>query len=142
MLREAEEFAPHNLTPMLRILARPACDQPRNSNRDRVAHRTDNSVVTLLGLPPETCHGWGFDPTTTQSADYPCGIGSIAQRRYTYGTRTGTLLRGSTAPRPTPDTNRLSGSFRGTGITERSYRRPGRFRLITRVQETRYEPLT
>ena len=29
------------------------------------------------------------------------------------------------APRPTPDTNRLSGSFRVTGITERSYRRPG-----------------
>ena len=23
--------------------------------------------------------GWGFNPTTTQSADYPCGIGSIPQ---------------------------------------------------------------
>ena len=57
----------------------PACDQPRNSNRDRVAHRTDNSVVTLLGLPPGSSHGWGFNPTTTQSADYPCGKGSIAQ---------------------------------------------------------------
>ena len=53
----------------------PACDQPRNSNRDRVAHRTDNSVVTLLGLPPETSHGWGFNPTTTQSAVYPREIG-------------------------------------------------------------------
>ena len=27
----------------------PACDRPRNSNRDRVAHHSDNSVVTLLG---------------------------------------------------------------------------------------------
>ncbi len=103
---------------------------------------TNNSVVTLLGLPPEPSHGWGFDPTAAQSADYPCGIGSIAQSRYTNYTRTGILPRGSTAPRPTPDTNRLSGSFRITGITERSYRRPGRFRSIIRVLETRYEPLT
>ena len=35
----------------------------------------DNSVVTLLGLPPETSHGWGFNPTTTQSADHPREIG-------------------------------------------------------------------
>jgi len=34
---------------IVRILVRPACDRPRNSNRDRVAHRSDNSVVTLLG---------------------------------------------------------------------------------------------
>ena len=34
---------------LLRILVRPACDRPRNSNRDRVAHRSDNSVVTLPG---------------------------------------------------------------------------------------------
>ena len=69
---------------LLRIRARPACDQPLDPNGDRVAHRTDNSVVTLLGQLPETSHGRGFDPTTSQSADYPCGIGSIAQRRYTY----------------------------------------------------------
>ena len=70
---------------MLRIHARPACDQPLYPNGDRVAHRTDNSVVALLGLSPETSHGWVFDPATSQSADYPCGIGSIAQRRHTYG---------------------------------------------------------
>ena len=27
----------------------PACERPRNSNCSRVAHRSDNSVVTLLG---------------------------------------------------------------------------------------------
>ena len=32
--------------------------------------------------------------------------------------------------RSTPDTNRLSGSFRAAGITERSYRRPRWFRLF------------
>ena len=40
-----------------------------------------NSIVwkqpkNPMGLPPETSHGWGFNPTTTQSADYPCEIGS------------------------------------------------------------------
>ena len=48
---------------LLRIRARPACDQPLHSNGDRVTHRTDNSVVALLGLSPETSHGQGFDPT-------------------------------------------------------------------------------
>jgi len=30
----------------------PACDRPRNSNRDRVAHRSDNSVVTFWNNCP------------------------------------------------------------------------------------------
>ena len=47
---------------LLRIRARPACDQPLYSNGDRVAHRTDNSVVALLELSPETGHGQGFNP--------------------------------------------------------------------------------
>ena len=60
---------------------------------------TDNSVVTLLELSPETSHGWGFNPTTTtQSAVYPREIGEIAESRYTYGTRTGNLPRDGTAP--------------------------------------------
>ena len=53
----------------------PACDRPRTSNRNRVAHRSDNSVVTLLELSPETSHGWGFNLTTAQSAFYPREIG-------------------------------------------------------------------
>ena len=81
---------------LLRIRAR----QRAISHATRIATESSvrYSVVTLLGLPPETSHGWGFDPTTTQSADYPCGIGSIAQRRYTYGTAQ-VLCRGE-APRP------------------------------------------
>ena len=70
---------------LLRILARPACDRPRNSNRDASPTGTDNSVVTLLGLPPETSHGWGFNLTTTQSAFYPCeylGISTFGDLPY------------------------------------------------------------
>ena len=61
----------------------PACDRPRTSNRNRVAHRSDNSVVTLLEQSPETSHGWGFNLTTAQSAFYPREIGSLAEYRYT-----------------------------------------------------------
>ena len=43
--------------------------------------------------------------------------------------------------RPTPDTNRLSGSFRITGITERSYRRPWRFRFVTGMLKPTTNPL-
>ena len=68
------------------------------SNGDRLAHRTDNSVVALLGLSPETSHGRGFDPATSQSADYPCGIGSIAKVDIPIGTHTDTPPRGSTSP--------------------------------------------
>ena len=65
----------------------------------RVAHRTDNSVVTLLGLPSETSQGWGFNPTTTQSADYPCEIGSIAPKVDIPMVPARVLCRGE-APRP------------------------------------------
>ena len=57
----------------------PACERPRNSNRNRVAHWTDNSVVTLLGLPPGTSHGWGFNLTTVVPIVYPRKIGSFAE---------------------------------------------------------------
>ena len=59
----------YNVAPdyiLLRIRARPACDQPLYSNGDRVAHRTDNSVVALLGLSPEPSHGQGFNPTPSR----------------------------------------------------------------------------
>ena len=51
-----------NLYILLRIRARPACDQPLYSNGDRVACRTDNSVAALLELTPETGRGQGFNP--------------------------------------------------------------------------------
>ena len=61
----------------------PACDRPRTSNRNRVAHRSDNSVVTLLEQSPETSHGWVVNLTTAQSAFYPREIGSLAEYQYT-----------------------------------------------------------
>ena len=50
---------------LFRISVRPACDRPRNSNRDRVAHRSDNSVVTLLEQRQELVTGGGL--TSPQS---------------------------------------------------------------------------
>ena len=95
----------------------PVCD--RTSNRNRVAHRSDNSVVTLLEQSPETSHGWVVNLTTAQSVFYPREIGSLAEYRYTSVLARVTYQGSVPRRRSARDTNRLSGPFRSTAITER-----------------------
>ena len=61
----------------------PACDRPRFSNRSRVAHRTDNSVVTFRSKRRKPVTGGFLIPTTAEPIFYPRKIGSIAESRYT-----------------------------------------------------------
>ena len=68
------------LTPMLRILARPACDRPRNSNRDRVAHRNGQFSRDPLGTTAkELVTGGPFDLTTIVPIGHPRRIGLFAK---------------------------------------------------------------
>ena len=55
---------------LLRILARPACDRPRGSNRDRVAHRNGQFSRDPLGtIAKELVTGGGLtSPQSCQSA--------------------------------------------------------------------------
>ena len=62
---------------LLRIPVRPACDRPRNSNRGRVAHRSDNSVVTLLEQLQELVTGGGL--TSPQSCQLATRAGLFAK---------------------------------------------------------------
>ena len=127
---------------MLRIRARLACDQPLYSNGDRVAHRTDNSVAALLELSPKTGHGQGFNPAPSRPRTIRAGSGQSPRVDIPISTRTGTPPRKSTSPQVDAGHEPSTRFAPGTGITERSYRRPGRTRLITRVLKTHYEPLT
>ena len=54
------------LSVLLRILARPACDRPRNSNRDRVAHRNGQFGHSPSGLTPEAGCEQGFNPVPSR----------------------------------------------------------------------------
>ena len=107
--------APPYMYILLRIRARPACDQPLHSNGDRVAHR-------------RTIQSWPFwdyrqNPATGRDLTPPLLVRGLSVRdrvnrpASTYlWVPTQTLRRGE-GPRlrPTPDTNRLRGSFRVQG---------------------------
>ena len=97
---------------LLRIHARPACDQPLYSNGDRVAHRMDNSVAALLELTPETGRGQGFNPAPFRPRTIRAGKGQSP--RVDIPIVPARVLRRGKVPRlrSTPDTNRLHGTFR------------------------------
>ena len=96
----------------------PACDRPRTSNRNRVAHRTDNSVVTFrnnagtlsrVGLQPH--HGL---------ANFLPAQNRVNRRISIYlSTCAGSLPGDRTSAQVGLDTNRSSGPFRSAVITER-----------------------
>ena len=60
----------------------PACDRLRFSNSSRVAHRTDNSVVTFWNNARNQSRV-GFQPHHGPVRILPREIGSIAEYRYT-----------------------------------------------------------
>ena len=64
---------------LLRISVRQACDRPRNSNCGRVAHRSDNSVVTFLEQRQQLVMGGSFDLTTIVPIGHPHRIGLFAK---------------------------------------------------------------
>ncbi len=64
---------------LLRILARPACERPRDSNGDRVAHRTCNSVVICWNKRQQPITGGFLIPTTTEPIGHPRRIGLFAK---------------------------------------------------------------
>ena len=73
-------FASHFLTTMLRILARPACDRPRNLNRDRIAHRNGQFSRDPLGTTAkEQVTSGSFDLTTIVPIGHPRRIGLFAK---------------------------------------------------------------
>ena len=71
---------PHSCTPLLRISVRPACDRPRNSNRDRVAHRNGQfSRDPPWNYRQELVTGGSFDLTTIVPIGHPRRIGLFAK---------------------------------------------------------------
>ena len=96
----------------------PACDRPRFSNRNCVAHRLDNSVVTFrnnagtlsrVGLQPH--HG---------RANFLPAQDRVTRRISIYlSTCAGSLPGDRTSAQVGLDTNRSSGPFRSAVITER-----------------------
>ena len=74
---EIEEFGANIL---LRISARPACDRPRNSNRDCVAHRNGQFSRDPPGTTAkELVTGGSFDLTAIVPIGHPRRIGLFAK---------------------------------------------------------------
>ena len=96
----------------------PACDRPRTSNRNRVAHRSDNSVVTFWNHARNQSRV-GFQPHHSPVHILP------AQNRVTHrisiylSTRAGNLPRGRTSTQVGLGHEPLKRPFRSTAITER-----------------------
>ena len=96
----------------------PACDRPRFPNSSRVAHRTDNSVVTFWNNARNQSRV-GLQPHHSPVRILPAR-NRVNRRISIYlSTRAGNLPRDRTSTHVGLDTNRSSGPFRSSVITER-----------------------
>ena len=95
----------------------PACERPRFSNGSRVAHRTDNSVVTFWNNARNQSRV-GFQPHHGPVRILPARNGVNRRISIYLSTRAGNLPRDRTLAEVGLDTNRSSGLFHSE-ITER-----------------------